>query len=382
MKYPLLEVNTEKLRENVRILVDRCGKQGIVVAGVIKGANAYPPAIEAFAAGGAKLLASARLEHLERAKEVCPDIPRLALRVPMISEAEPLVKTADISLNSEKNTLIALDKAAAKVFAGNGKEAAAEDGAAPKHKVILMADLGDLREGFIDSDALVELAVFTEKELPNIELAGVGTNLGCYGSVMPTEDKMQALADIARRVEAKIGRKLEYVSGGATSSLIAVFGGYMPKEINMLRLGASALCGPLDDIYTAYGCEEVLELSDDAFVLTAEVVELKKKPTHPIGKLGVDAFGNKPKYVDRGERMRAIVAVGRADYGDTADIVPIDKGIEVIGASGDHTILDVEEAERKLDIGDKVKFKLKYSAVLRLTASENVEKTAVAERRK
>lgn len=358
-KYPALVVDHKKVQENVSKLVKVCEDSGIFVCGVIKGANGMSSVIDDYVAGGVKMLASSRLEHLERAKETHPEIPRLQIRIPMLSEIEDTIAIADYSLNSEIEVLRALNAEAIK----QGRI----------HKVVLMADLGDLREGYFDHDELVDAAVIVENELDGLYLAGVGTNLGCYGSIVPTEDKMTDLAELAERVEAAVGHELEIVSGGATSSLLAVYGGYMPKKINMLRIGAVNLCGPLEDLRTCYDCSEVDELNDDAFVLEAEVVELKRKASHPVGTLGVDAFGKKGVYVDCGIRARALLAIGRADYGDIADLVPELEGIEVIGASGDHTIIDVEDCAKELKIGDILRFKLKYSAILRISGSENVK---------
>ena len=142
----------------------------------------------------------------------------------------------------------------------------------------------------------------------------------------------------------------------------------------MLRIGAAALAGPLEDMKICYGYSEMDALRDDAFTLEAQVIEVKKKASHPIGQLGVDAFGKKQTYVDRGERTRALVAVGRADYGEISDLVPTIEGMEVIGASGDHTILDIEDVKEPIEIGDIITFKLKYSAILRITGSENVRR--------
>ncbi len=50
------------------------------------------------------------------------------------------------------------------------------------------------------------------------------------------------------------------------------------------------------------------------------------------------------EYEDRGVRKRAIIALGKVDYGAPEDLVPLSKGISVIGASSDHTILDVKDA--------------------------------------
>ncbi len=55
----------------------------------------------------------------------------------MKSQAEDVVRYADISLNSELETISAL-----------GAEAVKQN---KVHNVVLMADLGDLREGFFTS---------------------------------------------------------------------------------------------------------------------------------------------------------------------------------------------------------------------------------------
>jgi len=358
MRYPAIIVDHARLRDNVEKICRRCADTGIFVAGVIKGASGMVSVAEDFVAGGAKMIASSRLEQLKRCKEAGISVSLLMIRVPMLSELDELVETAEYSLNSELRVLRALN------------ETAAAHGVV--HKVILMADLGDLREGYFDHGELVDAARIVENELGSLELAGIGTNLGCYGSVMATEDKMQQLADLAVLVEEAVGHELEIVSGGATSSLMGVFSGYMPKKINMLRIGAGILAGPLEDMRTCYGYTEMDELNDDVFTLETQVIEKKRKASHPIGKLGVDAFGKKQTYTDRGERMRALVAIGRADYGDIADLVPTVEGMEIIGASGDHTILDIEDVKEAVEVGDIITFKLKYSAILRITGSENV----------
>lgn len=351
--------DTAKLSENTRILSGRCAECGIMVAGVIKGASGIVDVARAMVDGGAKMICSSRLEQLKRCKEAGIGVPLLMIRIPMLSEVEELIATADVSLNSEVEVLKALNAEALK----QGK----------KHKVILMADLGDLREGFFDHGELTAAAVLVENKMDGLVLAGIGTNLGCTGSVMPTEDKMLRLAELAEEIERSIGRELDIVSGGATSSLMGVFDGYMPKKINMLRLGAGLLCGPLEDMKMTYGYDQMDALNDDVFTLRAEIIEIKDKASHPIGKLGVDAFGQKPVYVDRGIRKRALIAVGRADYGDISDIIPIDEGVEVVGASGDHTIIDIEDAKKTYRIGDIMEFRLHYSAIMRLTGSENVK---------
>lgn len=357
-KRPTLILDHEALRYNMRTVVAWCGEAGIDVAGVIKVTTGMASVALDYESCGAKWIASSRLEQLARAKEAGVKVPLLMIRVPMISELDELVRICDYSLESGLDTLISLDQAAKK--------------AGRTHNVILMADLGDLREGLIEKLELVELAKYVEDKLDSLHLAGIGTNLGCVGSVMPTEEKMLMLSEWAEAVEEAIGRPLEVVSGGATSSLMPLFDKVMPPKVNMLRIGAIVYCGPYEDLRTCYGRKEADELRGDVFTLEAEVVEVSTKPTHPIGQLGVNAFGEKATYVDRGERKRAILAIGRADYGDLGDMIPLLEGSEITMASGDHTILDIEDCREDIRVGDVVRFALKYSAILRLTASENV----------
>ncbi len=358
IRRPTVVVDHKALKGNMSTVIGWCREAGIDVAGVIKVTTGMASVALDYESCGAKWIASSRLEQLKRAKDAGIKVPLLMIRVPMISELDELVRICEYSLQSERATLEALDKAAGK--------------AGVVHNVILMADLGDLREGVMDKDELVDLAKFAETGLRSVRLAGIGTNLGCVGSVKPTEEKMLMLADMADAVEKAIGRPLDVVSGGATSSLLPLFDGVMPAKINMLRIGAVVYCGPMEDLATCYGRNEVSVLSDEAITLEAEVIETNVKPTHPIGELGVNAFGEKETYIDRGRRRRAILAIGRADYGDIGDIVPQLEGAEVTMASGDHTILDIEDCKEDIRVGDIVRFKLKYSAILRLTASENV----------
>ena len=187
-----------------------------------------------------------------------------------------------------------------------------------------MADLGDLREGFWDKDELVDVCQRVEQDLPHVHLAGIGVNLSCYGSTKPTPDKMNELVALARRVEARIGRSLEVVSGGATSSFTLVHWGTMPARINHLRIGEGILLGK--DLQVDWGIRDMDYLRMDTFTLRAEVVEVKDKPTYPIGELAIDAFGRKPTYVDRGVRRRALLALGRADVGDLESLPPVSRG--------------------------------------------------------
>jgi len=282
----------------------------------------------------------------------------MLVRLPMYCELEDLVKYVDISLNSELSTIELIDSLCKK----NNKS----------HGVILMLDLGDLREGFIDSNELVNAAVFVEKNLEHIELKGIGTNLGCYGAIKPTVENLSKLVAVANEIEKRIGRKLEIISGGSTSSIPLLLEGKLPKGINNLRVGEGILLNrDLPDLWKV----SVLNLHQQTFILKAQVIEIKDKPSYPIGESFIDAFGHIPVYTDRGIRKRAILAVGRQDFGMHDKLIPLLDGVEVIGSSSDHLIIDVENCKEKINVGDVLEFDIYYAPMLYLTASCNVKKT-------
>lgn len=349
--YPRLEITLNKIMHNTKALVKMCNQIGIRVAGVTKVFCGYPEIAGAMIEGGIDTIADSRVENLKRLKST--RLPKLLLRLPMISQANEIVEYADISLNSEIETIKRLSDVAILKR--------------KTHKIILMVDLGDLREGIIE-----ETEVFNTVEetlhLKGIALVGIGTNLTCYGGVIPTKDNLNRLVRLRKTIESKFGINIEIVSGGNSSSLYLIEKGDMPDEINQLRLGESIVLGR----ETAFG-DRIEGTYDDCFKLITEVVEIKEKPSLPLGKIRLDAFGNKPGFVDKGIRKRAICAIGKQDV-DVEDIIPDDKDISILGASSDHLILDVTDCGRIYKVGDTVSFKLTYGGILSSMTSEYITK--------
>lgn len=350
-RYPLLEIDLDKLQHNLAALFERCQTCNIEISGVVKGFTALPEMVRVFERSGVRFIASSRVDQLRSIRRSGVQTPLMLLRIPMLSELEDVVELTELSLHSELSVLRAMDQEAAR----QGK----------RHKVLLMADLGDLREGFWGEAELMEAALEVERRLPHLELAGVGTNLSCYGTVRATPEKMYALTVLAEQVEQAIGRRLEFISGGASTSMHMVLDDSMPERINLLRLGECVALGGI------YGCEMPF-LAKDVFTLKAEIVECRDKPSYPLGELTVDAFGCAPDFVDRGVRRRALLALGRVDYGDPADLKPRLAGVEVLGASSDHTIVDVEAVKDCVHVGDVLEFDLCYATMTYLTNTNSV----------
>ena len=220
----------------------------------------------------------------------------------------------------------------------------------------------------------IEITAREILKLKNIKLYGVGVNLTCYGAIIPKYDNLSNLCAIAEKIEAKFGIELEMVSGGNSSSIYllgnndALAERQLPAGINNLRLGESFVLG--ND--TAYETKIPGTVSDTV-TLEAQIIELKTKPSLPIGEPGVDAFGQKPVYEDRGIIQRAIVAIGKQDV-EPGSMTPTDPDVEILGASSDHLIVDVTKSKTEYKVGDVLEFTLGYGGLLKATTSAYVEK--------
>lgn len=349
-KYPCLEIDLNKISYNVKKIKDICRDKGISTAFVTKVFCGDETIIKEIVNSGADTLGESRIDNFRRLKKL--HFKKLLVRIPMISEVEEVVEYCDISLNSELKVIQALSREA--------------ENRSKKHSIILMVDLGDLREGVLPKDAIEIVKEILE--LKGIELLGIGTNLTCYGGVIPDENNMGRLLEIKNNIEESLNINIPLVSGGNSSSLYMVEGGNIPKGINHLRIGEGFILGR----ETAFG-KDIDHLHKDVFTLKGEIIEIKEKPSIPEGKIGLDAFGNKPEFEDKGFMKRAIVALGKQDI-LLEGIYPRDKKIEILGASSDHLILNITSCGNKYSVGDIVEFDVNYGCLLSVMTSSYIEK--------
>jgi predicted amino acid racemase len=355
IRTPRLEIYPDRIEENARAVIKLCHDHGAQVACVTKVMSAHPAILQALQNGGADMIADSRILNLQSVSNVGLKMPIMLLRIPAPSRAVDVVRCADISLNSSIHTMVKLSEAAQMLNV--------------HHQVIIMIDVGDLREGVWPDHAME--VIHSTANLPNIEIIGLGCNLACYGGVIPTTENMQMLVDVRDRCRKATRLPLDILSGGNSSSLPLLASGGMPKEINHFRIGESILLG-----------RNVLDRSpwpgtrQDTMRIVAEIIEVEYKPSIPIGNRGQDAFGGFTEFVDRGIRKRAICNVGRQDI-IVDGIEPDDPGIIVLGGSSDHLILDVEDAQTEIKVGDEVAFTPGYSALLAATTSPYVQKVVI-----
>ncbi len=351
MTGPTVAIDLRAIVENTRKIVAMCAVQGAEVWGVTKAACGSPAVARAMLRGGAAGLADSRIDNVRRLRHGGIDAPIMMLRIPSPSEAGAVAQLCDVSLNSELRALEALDAEAAR----SGK----------RHDVILMVEMGDRREGAAEDElpALCEAVLASEA----LNLAGIGANWMCASGVLPTPEKLQRLARIAEDVEARFDTRLRWVSGGNSANLPLMRRSPLPPRINQLRIGAAILRG--EDVTTG---GTLPGLRADAFTLEAELIEIKVKPSLPDGQTGPDAFGMVRSFVDRGERVRGIVNLGRLDIRPEG-LTPRDRDVVIETASSDHLIVDLTEA-RRYAVGDRMAFDMDYGALAQALLSPYVEK--------
>ena len=357
-QFPVMDINLDAIENNARVYCGLCAQNGISVAGIVKFSDADLAIAKAYRDGGCAQLGVSRAKHLQRLKEAFPDTETLLTRSPTRGDLEATARYADLSLHSDPDVLRLLQAEAEKWGTTPG--------------IILMIDVGDLREGVDNIPELVELAQLCEA-LPNLRLRGIGTNHACLNGVLPNEENLAFFVEAAEAVERAIGRELELLSGGSSINLLLLRDGInrMPRRINHLRLGGS-IANPMN-MRIGRGLT-FPGLREDSLRLTAEIVEIHEKASAPKGESTKNWAGQTVVRTDKGRRLRAILALGSQDVGDASAMIPEEDGVEIVGHSSDHTIADVTDAARPLKSGDTLTFKVRYANMLCAFTGDHVHK--------
>ncbi|MCG8476175.1 MAG: alanine racemase [Cytophagales bacterium] len=359
-----LVINTKKIQNNIKALsayFDSHNIEWSLVTKVFSGDKEFlKKVLTDDVIENINSIGDSRLTSLKNLKEVNPNMRTIYIKPPAKVYVNDIVKYADISLNSSYSTIRALNEAAKK----NGII----------HQIIIMVELGELREGV----KRTELMGFYEKvfKLSNIDVIGIGSNLGCMYGVEPNYDKLLQLSLYEELISARFNRDLKYVSGGTSITLPLVENNTIPKDINHFRVGEAAFFGisPMDN-------EQFMDLATDTFEFRANIIELEEKKIVPEGVISDGNVGHTADYNedDTSETsIKAILDFGLLDV-EKDDIEPMDEDLKFVGITSDMFVVDIsnnktKEGKKKYSIGDKIKFKPNYMAVARLLNSKFIEK--------
>lgn len=353
--FPKLIIDINKLKANLDWLTSKCHEIGIAVNVVTKVFCADERICAMIDTGDADGFADSRIQNLDR---IHTDKPKQLLRIPMQSEIDAVVRSADITMQSSPETIRM-----------SGEAARSQN---RLHRIILMVDLGDLREGIFNEDeAKLFEAADAIVECENLEFYGIGVNLTCYGGILPDEKNLGRLIEIANMLRNHYSLPIPLISGGNSSMMTMLKEGRIPNGINHLRIGEAFVLG--NDTSTGL---PMAELNTDCFILEAELIEVQYKPSKPIGTSGLNAFGEHVEFEDRGNMLRGILAIGRQDV-NIDGLSPLDSNVEILGGSSDHLIVNLTNADfggRSYKVGDTLRFIPDYGALLKLTTSQYVSR--------
>lgn len=353
--FPRMIIDIDLLAYNVQKISRLCHENGIELVGVTKLSVGNSQIARVIRQNGADKLGDSRLKNIAKFSQEGIAGPYQLVRIPMLSELPMAIKYVDEFLVSMPQVVYEIDKIAREVQRNV--------------EVIYMVDVGDLREGVWFEHAVEEIYE-VYKNLTFVNLKGIGTNVGCYGGVLPTKENINTLLSIKKELERLLGYELA-VSGGSTVTLKMLEEGKLPKGVTQFRIGEGIFLGT-----DATGDRDIPYLSQDTVILEAEIVEVDQKPSVPVGKIGKDAFGRTPHFENKGMRKRIILAIGEQDVKPDG-LKPIEEGFEILHASSDHLIVDTTKSEKTFRVGDVVKFRMSYGCALRAFTSPHVEKVIV-----
>jgi predicted amino acid racemase len=353
-----IELHTDKLKHNFEFLNKIFAiyrKDWGVVSKLLCGNKAF---LKELLELGVKEIHDSRISNLKVIKSINPDVQTVYIKPPAKKAIRSLVKYADISFNTEFETIRLISE-----------EAQRQD---VIHKIIIMIEMGDLREGVMGDD-LIDFyrQIF---KLPNIQVIGLGTNLNCLSGVMPSHDKLIQLSLYKQLIEATFNRKIPWVTGGSSVTLPLLLRKMVPVGSNHFRIGETLYFG--NNLVTG---KTIKGMKPDVFRLYAQIIELNEKPMVPIGELGTNVAGEMVEFDEKDigkTTCRAILDLGLLDI-DVNNIFPVDNKIDFAGASSDMIVMDLGDNKKGYKVGDFISFRLNYMGALSILNSNYIDKVVV-----
>lgn len=356
----ILKMYKDRLRHNYEFLDKLFKARGIdwgIVTKLLCGNKEF---IREILDLGIQQIHDSRVSNLKTVKQLNPDIQTVYIKPPPKRSLPQIIEYADVSLNSDYSTICALSAEAVR----QGRQ----------HKIVIMIEMGDLREGVMGDD----LMDFYDRifHLPNIEIVGLGTNLNCMNGVMPTQDKLIQLSLYRQLIEAKFNKRIPWISAGTSVTIPLLFRHQIPAACNHFRVGETLYFGA--DLFN----DGIIEgMQPDVFELFAEIIDVSEKPLVPVGPLGSNPMGETYEVDEElygKTTYRAILDVGLLDILPDF-LLPNDGDIRYLGASSDMLIYDIGNNPRGYKVGDFLSFRLRYMGALRLINSRYIEKKVVTE---
>jgi predicted amino acid racemase len=348
-------IDMDAIYENLETIgnwMENHGASWTVVTKVLCG---HKETLKALQYMGVHSIGDSRLENLQTIERIHPEFESWYLRVPDLTSVSDVIRLADVSLNSEIKAIEALNEEARRLDRIHG--------------IVIMIELGDLREGILPG-SLIDFYkhVF---HLSNIEVKGIGANLGCLAGAVPTVDQFMQLILYRELLELKFEHSLKLISAGSSAVLPLVLDKQLPRPINHFRIGESIFLGT--DLING----GILPgLRGDAIVLEAEIAEIKKKGLVPLAETTsmTPFISEVNEELTPGQRgYRALISIGNLDT-EISGLTPVRSQYSIAGSSSDITVVNIGEEQDGLKVGDTIQFRPNYAAFVRLMNGKYIEK--------
>ncbi len=337
-----LVIDIEKLRYNINYISKYIASNNLELVGVLKGIHAFPDIIQEFLKGGIAKIGISRFE-IARQAFIHFGVKPMCITLPSIHQTKEVINLFSSSLNSEIETIKALGQTA--------KERSLT------HDIILMVDVGDLREGIMPENICKIVEEILNIKNSGLKINGIGSNWGCCSGLLPDKDNLMILPSLADDIESRFGIEIETVSVGGSILLEWMKHNELPEKMNQIRIGEAIILG---NIPTINRIDK--DLYQDVFMIKSELLEVKEKPSFPKGETGFNAFGKKLSLKNKGIRKRAIVNFGAVDT-NPAEINSVHDNVDIITFNTDYTVIDVSDCQTKFKAGDSMLFSLNYNSL-------------------
>ena len=297
-------------------------------------------------------IASSYWQELQLVGKLKEHVRTMSIKPTLGTHADRIVENADVSLDSAIESIVKLNEAAK-----HNKTI---------HSIIVMIELGDLREG-LRREGLIPF-YDAIASLSNVNLVGMGANIGCMFGDLPSFDKLLQLVIYAQLIETKYGHPLSLISGGTSITLPLLSKGQVPPGINHFRIGEAVFLGtsPYDD-------KQFMNLNMDGFEFEANILEIFRRESLPKTKWSYLPKSQRERDNEgEGGSYKALLDFGLIDV-NPKYLIPYDESIALYGSSSDLSVYDCGSNSSSYKVGDTIRFRMKYMGLAQLMNSKHID---------
>ncbi|MBC8440575.1 MAG: alanine racemase [Deltaproteobacteria bacterium] len=337
-----LTIDIKKLKHNIQFLVQHCNNFGLKITGILKGSGLNPIIIHEMISNGIDNVGFSNLPVNNTYEKVFPQKP-VFISLPSIHNLSNIIQYFGTSFNSEISVIKKINEVLIE-----------ED---RSHNIILMVDTGDLREGVLPENVVDIVKQIHEIKNLRLDFSGIGANLGCCAGMIPNEQNINILQELAIQIETQLSLPVKTISIGGSVMLDWLETSRLPDKINQIRLGEAIFLGNIPTIDKKHK-----DLHDDVLIFRSDVLETSEKRIDQPKNIGKNAFGYKPEFLHTGVRKRAIMNFGICDTYPEG-LQPVGDGLEIVCVNSNYTIIDFTNSREDLKPGDFVEFKMNYMSM-------------------